>query len=285
MKIQALQETFDVIYISEPAGEYRVLYCRGNYAGDTYAILNFQDRGMVREVLPHFHALEGNTAWSCYKGCFTRGGELYAVFMSAEGTRFTELLESGALSLERRLQVGKEFLEQLLLWDLPEYFLCQFLDVKRMQIRSGRAEIYYGWDVSVGREAGQKEVNERMADFLEHLFFGEEEWASPSLTELRDRLRAQEETSRMDFFSIYRAFEELCEKMPEEVGKPLTWFERLRGKMIELVHRGKGILEAVLFLIGYVAVVVLFLYGLREFVSGVEEEGVRYESIGTLKIK
>ncbi len=284
MVIRAFNEDFDVIHIKQISEEYAVLQCRTTGKREDYTVLHFKKAETVKRLLPLFYSLQENIEFEDFKGCFSREEELYIVFRKRQGFPLAEQLAGKTLSLEQRMGIGKQLLEKLLLWRLPDFIICQQLDVNRILIRKDNVEFAYEWDLSMGEHAGMTMVNQRMACLFKALFQEEAECAvSPRLMKLLDDL---ERDIPEDFFAIYEAYSGLYDVMPEEMEKYVSGFQKLKNNLSMLVKKGEGLVKIVLFLAVYFAAVFLLVQEMKQQeVSEDKTEGMIYETIGTLRIK
>lgn len=284
MVIRALNEDFDVIHIKQISEEYAVLQCRIFGKQEDYTVLHFKKAETVKRLLPLFYSLQENIEFEDFKGCFSREEELYIVFRKRQGISLAEQLAGKTLSLEQRIRIGKQILEKLLLWRLPDFIICQLLDVTRILIRDNNVEFAYDWDVSMEENPSMTMVNQRMAELLMALFQEEAEHAiSSRLMKLLDDLQ---QDVPADFFAIYEAYSGLYDVMPEEVGKYVSGFQKLKNNLSVLVKRGESLMKIVLFLAVYFAAVFLLVQEIKQQdVPEEKTEGIIYETIGTLRIK
>lgn len=284
MVIRAFDEDFDVIHKNKLSEEYSVLQCRISGKKEDYTVLLFERAETVKRLLPLFYSLQENREFEDYKGCFSREEGLYIVFHKRQGIPLAEQLAGSRLSLEQRIRIGKQVLERLLLWRLPDFMLCQLLDADRILIQGERVEFAYGWDLSMGEHCSMTTVNKRMAGLLKVLFEEEAEHAaSPRLMKLLDEL---EQDIPEDFFAIYEAYSSLYNVMPEEAGRYVSGFQKIKRNLSVLVKKGEGLMKIILFLAVYAAAVFLLVWEIKQQeASGDKTEGIVYETIGTLRIK
>ena len=219
-----------------------------------------------------------------YRGCFSREEELYIVFRKRQGISLAEQLAGSRLSLEQRIRIGKQVLEKLLLWRLPDFMLCQLLDESRILIQDESVGFAYDWDLSMGEHCSMTMVNKRMAGLLRALFQEEAEHAaSPRLMKLLDDL---EQDIPEDFFAIYEAYSSLYDVMPEEAGRYVSGFQKIKRDLSLLVKKGQRPMKIILFLAVYAAVVLWLLQEIKQQeVRENKTEGIVYETIGALRIK
>ena len=284
MVIRALNEDFDVIHIKQISEEYAVLQCRIFGKQEDYTVLHFKKAETVKRLLPLFYSLQENIEFEDFKGCFSREEELYIVFRKRQGISLAEQLAGKTLSLEQRIRIGMQILEKLLLWRLPDFIICQLLDVTRILIRDNNVEFAYDWDVSMEENPSMAMVNQRMAELLMALFQEEAEHAiSSRLMKLLDDLQ---QDVPADFFAIYEAYSGLYDVMPEEARKYVSGFQKLKNNLSVLVKRGESLMKIVLFLAVYFAAVFLLVQEIKQQdVPEEKTEGIIYETIGTLRIK
>lgn len=284
MGIRAFYENFDIIHKNKVSEEYSVLQCRIPGKTEDYTVLHFERAETVKRLLPLFYSLQENVEFEDYRGCFSREEELYIVFRKRQGISLAEQLAGSRLSLEQRIRIGKQVLEKLLLWRLPDFMLCQLLDESRILIQDESVGFAYDWDLSMGEHCSMTMVNKRMAALLRALFQEEAEHAaSPRLMKLLDDL---EQDIPEDFFAIYEAYSSLYDVMPEEAGRYVSGFQKIKRDLSLLVKKGQRPMKIILFLAVYAAAVLWLLQEIKQQeVREDKTEGIVYETIGALRIK
>lgn len=284
MGIRAFDENFDIIHKNKVSEEYSVLQCRIPGKTEDYTVLHFERAETVKRLLPLFYSLQENVEFEDYRGCFSREEELYIVFRKRQGISLAEQLAGSRLSLEQRIRIGKQVLEKLLLWRLPDFMLCQLLDESRILIQDESVGFAYDWDLSMGEHCSMTMVNKRMAGLLRALFQEEAEHAaSPRLMKLLDDL---EQDIPEDFFAIYEAYSSLYDVMPEEAGRYVSGFQKIKRDLSLLVKKGQRPMKIILFLAVYAAAVLWLLQEIKQQeVRENKTEGIIYETIGALRIK
>ncbi len=284
MGIRAFDENFDIIHKNKVSEEYSVLQCQIPGKTEDYTVLHFERAETVKRLLPLFYSLQENVEFEDYRGCFSREEELYIVFRKRQGISLAEQLAGSRLSLEQRIRIGKQVLEKLLLWRLPDFMLCQLLDESRILIQDESVGFAYDWDLSMGEHCSMTMVNKRMAGLLRALFQEEAEHAaSPRLMKLLDDL---EQDIPEDFFAIYEAYSSLYDVMPEEAGRYVSGFQKIKRDLSLLVKKGQRPMKIILFLAVYAAVVLWLLQEIKQQeVRENKTEGIVYETIGALRIK
>lgn len=284
MGIRAFDENFDIIHKNKVSEEYSVLQCRIPGKTEDYTVLHFERAETVKRLLPLFYSLQENVEFEDYRGCFSREEELYIVFRKRQGISLAEQLAGSRLSLEQRIRIGKQVLEKLLLWRLPDFMLCQLLDESRILIQDESVGFAYDWDLSMGEHCSMTMVNKRMAGLLRALFQEEAEHAaSPRLMKLLDDL---EQDIPEDFFAIYEAYSSLYDVMPEEAGRYVSGFQKIKRDLSLLVKKGQRPMKIILFLAVYAAAVLWLLQEIKQQeVRENKTEGIVYETIGALRVK
>lgn len=284
MEIRAFDENFDIIHKNKISEEYSVLQCRIPGKTEDYTVLHFERAETVKRLLPLFYSLQENVEFEDYRGCFSREEELYIVFRKRQGISLAEQLAGSRLSLKQRIRIGKQVLEKLLLWRLPDFMLCQLLDESRILIQDESVGFAYDWDLSMGEHCSMTMVNKRMAGLLRALFQEEAEHAaSPRLMKLLDDL---EQDIPEDFFAIYEAYSSLYDVMPEEAGRYVSGFQKIKRDLSLLVKKGQRPMKIILFLAVYAAAVLWLLQEIKQQeVRENKTEGIVYETIGALRIK
>lgn len=284
MFIHAFGEDLKVLHVDN-RGNYQIIQCQ------EYVLLHYVEYGQVKRLLPYFFALMDNEAFEDYKGCFTENGELYLAFYQGYGRSLRDLLQTGSLSLERRMQLGRRLLEKMLLWKLPCGIAGQMLAAERILvdgISGGTDEIAfdYAWEGTVETEDAICLFAERMSELTEVLFQPEiSHGAGKSLAEYLTGLKQGKMTT---IFCIYEEYCSMCVHLPDECVEEesliMKW-KRICLKYLERLQQSAG---EFLLLIVYLGVLVLLLAGIQQQKEEKQKEkaqGVVYTEIGTLSIR
>lgn len=281
--MQALGEVFHVIHVREMEYGNQIMYCSDEKGGE-YTILHFVQEKCVRSLLPLFYALQDNRAFEDYKGCFTNNEELYAVFYKRNGMPLKRLLQEENISLEQRIMLGRQLLEKILLWKLPEFLICQILDPQYILLKGEEIVFDYGWKFFAGDAGNMTMVNKAMAVLFRELFSEEVNNAlSPGFMGLLDYL---ERDKPEDFFEIYEEYNRICNVMPGEIMEHVTILQRWKQKISLWGERILPPVKAVLFIAVYILAVVMLLEEMHKKDKEKEEiQGVVFESIGTLPVQ
>jgi len=285
LKIYALNEYFEVIHVKQVEQDYEILQCLAENGGERYTMLHFMDEQYVRKLLSPFFALMDNHMFEDYKGCFTNGNDLYLVFYKRKGIPLAELLQENTLSAEQRLQIGKHILEKILLWNLPEFMICQLLcDMGQILVTGKEAVFDYEWRQQIRLEADMGLVNESMAAFIKQLFHREIEYGiGYGLTELTTFL---EEGKTEDVFAVYEAYCRLLDGFKVGEDAYVSRKKKLQQRVSGVVKKGLKIGEMLLLLAVYLATAGLLVQEIQEEKKEKQDaQGVVFEKIGTLTIR
>lgn len=284
MNLYALNENFEVIHIKQMEQEYEILQCQAADKKEEYTVLHFMNEQYVKKMLPPFFSLMDNHIYEDYKGCFTKEEDLYLVFYKKKGISLAGLLQERILSAEHKIQIGKHVLEKILLWNLPEFMVCQLLCMGRVLIDGDEVVFDYEWEQQALLEADMKLVNERVAAFTKQLFQREIEYSvGHGVTELAAYL---EEGKAEDIFAIYEAYCSLLDGLSVKEEEYVSGVKRLRQKLLKGIKKGLEIGKILLLCIAYFAAVWLLVQGIQEERKEKQEaQGVVFEKIGTLTIR
>lgn len=284
MNLYALNENFEVIHIKQMEQEYEILQCQAADKKEEYTVLHFMNEQYVKKMLPPFFSLMDNHIYEDYKGCFTKEEDLYLVFYKKKGISLAGLLQERILSAEHKIQIGKHVLEKILLWNLPEFMVCQLLCMERVLIDGDEVVFDYEWEQQALLEADMKLVNERVAAFTKQLFQREIEYSvGHGVTELAAYL---EEGKAEDIFAIYEAYCSLLDGLSVKEEEYVSGVKRLRQKLLKGIKKGLEIGKILLLCIAYFAAVWLLVQGIQEERKEKQEaQGVVFEKIGTLTIR
>lgn len=284
MVIRALGKEFEVIHMREMWQGYEVLECRPRGEQQEYVILHFVKESFVKELLPIFYPMQENKDYEDYIGCFTRSEDLYVVFYKRKGIPLRKLLMEHTYSLQKRMLIGKQVLEKLLLWNPLELAACQMLNVDNILIRDDQVFFSYEWDLPYELPGDMNAVNQKMADLLKNLF--EDEIAKAMSPVLMELLEALEQNRPSDYFAVYEAYNRLYEILPQEAETYVSGLQRVRNRMVRIGKTLLGIGKLALFLAAYIAVIYLFVLEMRmQEEEKLAEQGVIFEKIGTLTIR
>lgn len=284
MKICALNEEFEIIYVKQPEDTYGILQCETVESKEPYTILHFTEGLYLRTLLPIFFSLNDNMAYEDYKGCFVEDLDLYIAFHQRGGIPVTELIQENALSLEERIQIGKRVLEKLLLWNLPEFVVCRLLDIEHIRLLNGEVVFDYEWQLPWEMEADQILADKRAAELMKQLFEQEIEYSiSPGLVELTAYL---EQGRAEDIFAIYEEYCSLADVLPKEASEYVPGTRRLKQRLLQKVNKVLGLGKVLLAVAVYAGIIWLLVQEIEEQQRGQEEiQGVVFEKIGNLTIR
>lgn len=284
MKICALNEEFEIIYVKQPEDTYEILQCETAESKEPYTILHFTEGLYLRTLLPVFFSLNDNMAYEDYKGCFVEDLDLYIAFHQRGGIPVTELIQENALSLEERIQIGKRVLEKLLLWNLPEFVVCRLLDIEHIRLLNGEVVFDYEWQLPWEMEADQVLADKRAAELMKRLFEREIKYSiSPGLVELTAYL---EQGKAEDIFAIYEEYCSLADVLPKEALEYVPKTRRLRQRLLQKVNKMLGLGKILLAAAVYAGIIWLLVQEIEEQQRGQEEvQGVVFEKIGNLTIR
>lgn len=283
MNLYALNENFEVIHIKQIEKEYEILQCQAGDKKDEYTVLHFMNERYVKKLLQPFFSLMDNHMYEDYKGCFTKEDDLYLVFYRRKGIPLAKLLQEKILSAEQKIRIGKHVLEKILLWNLPEFMVCQLLCMERVLMDGEEVVFHYEWEQQALLEVDMKLVNEKMAAFTRQLFQREIECSiGHGLTELTVYF---EQGKPEDVFAIYESYCSLLEGLSVEEEEYISGGKRFRQKLLKGIKKGLGIGKTFLIFAAYFAAVWLLVQGIEETKKEKQEvKGVIFERIGTLEI-
>ncbi len=234
-RIQSPEEEFQILHAEKDREEFEVLYCTADSDGRDYTLVHFLDFVYVRRVLPYFYEWMERGCSGDYRGCFVRQGELYTVFLQKKGRSLSSLLEEGCLSLKQRCLTGKKILEQIILYQMPDFFICQMLLPERICLQGEHPIFTYGWDMEIEPECGKNRVCLTVANLMHDLFKEEvERDASQSLTELIKWLKREDEK---DILAIYQAYRRMTECIADEVKSWRSPVQKRREKLSLFLDR------------------------------------------------
>ncbi|MCM1180660.1 MAG: hypothetical protein NC347_10420 [Clostridium sp.] len=280
MNLYALNENFEVIHIKQTEQEYEILQCRAEDKKEEYTVLHFMNEEYVKKLLQPFFSLMDNHMYEDYKGCFTKENDLYLIFYRRKGIPLTELLQEKVLSAEQKIAIGKHVLEKILLWNLPDFMVCQLLCIDRILIDGEEVLFHYEWQQQALLEVDMKLVNEKAAVFIKQLFQREMEYfAAHGIEELA---ACFEEGKAEDVFAIYESYCSFLEGISVGEKEHVSGIERFRQELSKGIKRGLGILVFA----AYFAAVWLLIQEIEARQKEKQEvKGVIFERIGNLNIQ
>lgn len=284
MNLYALNEEFEVIHIKQMEQEYGILQCQTENGKEKYTVLHFMNQQYVRKLLPPFFSLMDNHMYEDYKGCFIKEDDLYLVFYKREGLSLARLLQEKTLSAEYKIWIGKQVLEKLLLWNLPEFMICQLLYMDHILLSESEVVFDYEWKQQVLLEADMRLVNEKAAAFTKQLFQREIEYSiGHGLMELTACL---EESKPEDVFAIYEAYSSLLDGLPVKEEEYISGGKRFKQRLFKGIKKGLEAGKIFLLFAAYFAVIWLLVQDIQEGKKEKQEaQGVVFEKIGNLTIR
>lgn len=290
MLIHAFGEELKVLHI-DSRENHEIIQCYSQQEKRQYFLLHYMEYGQVKRLLPYYFSLMDNDAFEDYKGCFTENGELYLAFYKGYGRSLKDLLQTGLLSLERRMQLGRRLLEKILLWKLPCGIAGQMLAAERILVDgiSGSTDeiaFDYAWKEAVETEDDICLFAEKVSDLTEVLFQQEiSHGAGTALTEFLTGLKQGKMTT---ILHIYEEYCSMCVHLPYECAEETTLTVKLKRVCLKCSEWMQQSAKEVLLLIGYLTVLALLLVGIQKQKEEKQKEkaqGVVYTEIGTLSIR
>lgn len=284
MLIQSPEKKYEVMKYCFADSRMERYICRENGTGVQYTIVRIKDKAVIRNVMGFFMQQLGNSHFTDFSACFMAEESLHIVMKYVDGMPLSDKLRNEICPLEERLEIGRKILEQIMLQNMPGYFLQDCLKLPQILITAG-LDIHFDYGLS------------RCADYDKSSFVQIQGrlykvWSALFEEELRKKLYEPLETFCMslkkgkfqDILEIYTAYDHLCKAMlglsPEELSTPKTWPFRLWEKIRRFIPMFKRLIALALF----TAAVLFLVYSVKNAMSdGAVKQ--TFESIGTLQIK
>lgn len=223
-----------------------------------------------------------NSQFQDFIDFFTDAQNLYVVTSWSREKNLKEKLEESC-SLKERMEIGKNLLEYMVLFDIPSYFVSRAMEMELVTV-SASLEIRLNYDLSDLPDFGQTDFQkaaEKLGDILGQLY--EEELSIRAFPPMETCIYDMKNGGFSSILEIYGRFQgiyrEWADKKKEQL-EPESLPFRLWKKIKAAGNLGKkaAALAIVLLAIAYLAVSIQQLF---------KEPGtaVNYSQIGTLKIQ
>lgn len=281
MVIRTIRETYRVRCVLKGSGGIRSYLCIREGGGtEQFLVMGAGNRKLSGVMLPYFMDLSQSGRVDGFEKCFVREGTAWVVFRYFEGTPFSEKAKS---PFAERVQIGREFVEQIFAQNLPAYLQYEAL-------HPANSIVSEKWGVRVNfllfePEKMQDElfpmVQKRMAEYFRTLFAEElEEDNLKELSEFVERMETADFTGEAALYRAFRGLDGELERAQESCG-----FERkgyLTRMWKKVFRRSKDIFQF------FYCVLIGGLLGYLIYVcvapETAPEERTLFQSIGTLEL-
>lgn len=284
MLIQSLEKNYVVIKYSFSDSNVERYICQEETGSKRYTVVRIKNRLWIAGVVEFLMHQKENAHFTDFVSCFFSEECLHVVMRYAEGISLEEKLKNESSPLEERLAIGKGILKEILILDMPDYFLKDCLKAEHIILSAGldagfRYELRNIGDYS--RVQFWQVQNSLLKIF--QLLFGQEmkkKMLPPSIR-FCDLLR---KGGYRDVLEIYTAYDGMCREIQELSASveilPRTWGFRLWDRIKRRIPVFKRICAIVLMLLA----AAFLIYTVHESMQeGGEKKSFKY--IGTLEIR
>lgn len=282
MVIHNFSKQYRVIREWEGEGAILQYVCREETEQKDYRIARQELKRVSGNEIRFFMEQLHNESFKDFIDYFTDAQSLYLVMAHPAGESLTEKMQESC-SLKERMEIGKNLLEHIVLFNLPAFFFKAAMNPELIMV-SRALEISLGYDLSYLGEFEENTFSE--ACILLGQIFGELYKAEISIrafSPMEVFIQDLKDKKFATVLEIYKRFqgiyEEWADKKVEEL-KPDSFAFRFWGWVKKLGRFLKKLVAVAILLIA----VVYLAFSIREAMR-MPDQYNNYSMIGTLKIQ
>lgn len=191
------------------------------------------------QSMPYLVTLAKNRDFTDFVEFFSDGTSFYVVLKESELPTLEQKLTREACSFREKLDIGKQILKQMILLDMPVFFMAACLDVEHIHV-AATGDIAFTYDMSDWYEAEHYEGGaalSQLAAVWEFLFAREMKAGRfPDMADYISRFRTQAVRESLEAYRWYQSIYEEWKDIPEKELMP----ETLAEKIMTLIQKLKG---------------------------------------------
>lgn len=280
-------ETYDRVYFVTrriPLKEDREMYiCFDRDENIQYAIVRLKGKDIINRILKFISTEKNNESFIDLKDFFIYRGDLHIAFLYGRGISLKKYL-SRNLSMEERIEIGRNILEKIVLFNMSPYFTCQCLKPENIMVGESHKILfeYKLEEIEDCEKFTWQDISEAYCNILWLLFDKElrnsEGFPMSALVEgiLKEEIKGG--------LNILREYENICERIKgsdrEEESKKEKGILRIWEKVFGF-HKA---IEKIILIIIFAAVFAYMVYCIYSLFLP-KEYSKNFESIGTVEIR
>ena len=283
MEIEVYDKVYAVIR-RIPLKEDREMYiCFDRDGNRQYAIVRLKGKEIINHILDFISTEKNNESFTDLKDFFIYRGDLHIVFLHGRGTPIKKYFNR-FLSLKKRITIGRNILEKIVVLKMSPYFTCQCLKPENIMLTDS-LNISFEYkleEIDSYEMFTWQNISEAYCNILWFLFEDElkndGEFPVNMLLEgiLREEIKGE--------LNILKEYENTCRRIDENAGENTEKQESRILRIWEKIFSFHKAAEKIIFIIIFLAVFTYMGYCIYSFFSP-KEYNKNFETIGTLEIR
>ena len=284
MIIETLETKYEVIRYLYSDRHMDRYVCRDVAGDETYTCIRIKEKKWIASVMEFLMGQLDNEDFSDLAACFFSEEHLYIMMRYAEGVPLEDKLAYEENSIEERLEIGRSLLDRLILQNMPDYFMCDCLDISQILVSPGMSIgfLYELKDLVEYAKADFSDVQSRLSRIMEKLF--SEELGKKTLPVMEQFIKTLKKAGYGDLISLYTEYDEILKMIlemdPNELLIPKTKAFRVWERIKKIFRPFKTVIAVLLIL----ASVGFLIWSAYES-SRTGDQAKVFEYIGSVTIK
>lgn len=283
MLIQTYERGYQVIshVLSNDLGE--VYICRDISADREYTVLRIKDKDIVAELMVYINQNIKET-FIDFVERFVFEGDLCLVFRYHRGLSLSAKLKYEYSSISERMTIGKKILDEIVLLDMPLYFLKNCLSGERIIVRPS-LDVSFNYVPADIRHFAAADDRAVLAGFtaIFDLLFADElsKQSAPLINQFYADLHKEQHFNSIE---LYKQYTQMCREVElipeEELNQPKSkWF-----LLWEKIKKSFGKFKKILGIALLVLSIVYLAYTIGDALNPTITPVQHFEFIGTLEM-
>lgn len=283
--IETYKHKYPVYCVKETNTEYESYICRNEADGGLCSVLAVKNKTLFAGIIDDLTSIP-DSAFTDFRENFISGGKLCVVMSFCQGITLKTKLNTEAMPLAERLEIGRRILERIVLRRIPDYFIAKGCSTKNI-IVDRDLTLHFNYsieDIDKLAEYTHSAALTCVESVLRELFSRELERMIPS--ELADFFADFDEEIKGgkddDMIGVYGSYCRMMSAVSEDGSseEPKTfWFTAW-----EKIKKAAARLKKILLVLVLLAVLGYLIYTILSIGKN-EEKTVNFEKIGTVEIQ
>lgn len=279
-------ETYDKVYAVTrriPLKEDKEMYiCFDRDENRQYAIVRLKGKEIINHILNFISMEKNNESFSDLNDFFIYRGDLHIVFLHGRGTPIKKYFNQ-CLSLKKRIIIGRNLLEKIVIFKMPPYFTCQCLNPENIMV-SGSLNVSFEYkleEIDSYEMFTWQNISEAYCNILCFLF--EEELKNDGGFPINMLVEGILQEEIKGELNILKEYERACRKIKGNADKKIERQERGILRIWEKIFSFHKAAEKIIFIFIILAVLAYLGYCIYcHFLP--KEYNKNFERIGTVEI-
>lgn len=283
MVIKNPKNQYYVIQKVKSSRDFDVLHCRLLDTEDTatYDLLRIKNREKMPYLIEIFtEQADYQTFYDLFE-CFSAYGQFFIAFVHNDSQSLKNKLESEQCILRERLEIGKNLIEKVILYSMPDFLQADILNIDNILV-SPDLTVSFSYNISSLeniKEADFSKIIENFIPVMEKLFLREiEKQESADILKFIETCHEYHFRDMLEFYQEYKKlYDVILSRSEEGFIKPNTILFRIWNKIKEEFVKWKGRIIKIILLILLIAMI-------KVIFTEETKSGTDFSKIGTVEI-